>query len=232
MKRYITLSKEKVNKFLRSYDNIDRILERKYRSLSREFSCSVDELQYFVSKLIILFDNYLFTEFKIGEGKRTTELFKLTRVELTRRFSFDGFTSQLLQDKKINKTIYTLYKYNREALAKINDIVAYEIINTGCNIIGPERAFTMCRIFPNTQPSIPMSYLSYTDVDSSENGIYDERFITALDLYKELPNSTLSVYWRPQYFNDNAKRELYTLREINDDIEEYKRSNQKVNRKK
>ena len=228
MKNYLKDLKEILKNAFKSYPSIEDILEEKYNHLTHVMACSKTDLQYFVGKLAILMDVFYYSQFNIDDDATVIDLMKLSDEELNKNFGFDTFLMTLLQDKRINERIYRLYKNSMDIQSQIITILEYEMINIGGKTVGPERALITCRILPNTQPSIPMSYLSYNDIEGGKNGMYDERFIDALDLYKRLPNPTLSVYWRPQYFNHvkNAKSEMYPLYEVDSYIESYKKSNE------
>ena len=139
---------------------------------------------------------------EVDEKGNLFEIMELPVEELLQEFNIPEFYGVLKHYSQYSENVLKLFNNSEEIRKNMMKIVQYNLIEDYGKSYGPERAFILAKMFPESASStIPMAYASYKDR-------YDEKFIRFLKDYLELPNSSESIYWIPKYF-DNVKNDKY-----------------------
>ena len=212
--------------------NIEVLLKKRITDLSKRIEgASINSIELFINeikKYIYEYINIVIKEYNddLKDNSIIPILEKETN-ELVNLFDVDRF-SQIIGNNFRTNEVYLKFKDDKHIREKILNTVLLSLDNDGKSR-GPEMSLLAAKVFLGLGyeclPEFSMRYASY------EGGLFSEKYVRFVNVYKELPYSTLTIFVLPHYFDNEFKYNVEILSDVMKDYKAIEEFNTKEDKK-
>lgn len=202
----------------RKANKIEYRINYKIKELNNfEPFCMPEEINQYTDMIADYVENFII-DYATKKGYNPTgviiDLIEESQEDLINAFNIPKYYASLSSNAE-TRNLHFKSNNNNYVRKTLLDIAMYKLVLRGGKTIGPERALMLAKIMPAADASIAMRYATYGTCV-----LMDERFARFVKEYLSLPNSSESIYWFRNYF-DNTKNwdHQQELREIIDNFD-------------